>query len=588
MMTRKSLVLVGLVAAEVLLATSAFAARPSDRRPPSVAPGPNRHGATFTGIGFIQEPGPLPASQVWDMNADGTLFLVSPSPWGAYLVKWTREGGWGDHVGQTDGGQIRLSNLGDTVMGNGKYPGSNPPYAWAGTWTGAFNEWIPLPAQPGFAPCGNSRLSFHDMAGEGDYATGLTWYGCAAARAFRWDKETDTTIDLGSPNGRATRGNAITTDGSKVIGFGTPIYGTRRAVVFEYGTATFLGDPNGTEPWVCVTSGNACTVNSADPKYGCPEYVDDASCPSESRGICTGGVCIGGFDAGGDCTSNDQCGGSCAGGPNEGQRCTYDEECPDTPVCVDNPNWTDDLYKGEAYDMTDDGRYVCGQHFDFGDKWDTGWRANPDGSFTEIPPPESWPYTIEPFRISQDGSTVVGYAGDRVIGTIPIFWREGLGTIDLQYFLVAQGLDDLLQWYLIQASTLSADGTIIGGYGANPDRVLEGWIVDLKNVWVCHAPGGDTNKPRTLGVDIASAADHVAHGDFLGTCEFLDSIGESGLDDGPSKLDELNARRRAAAESTAGPERVGSAIEAWEPEVQAVVERHAIAAPAGKLTRREH
>ena len=291
---KKCLVLLGVAALAVLLTTSAFA---------------GNRGVSFTSIGFIDPPGQYPASQVWDMNPAGTVFVTSPSFSGSYITLWTREAGWQTLVGSGTPSSAPLTNAG-TLMSNGIYPGSNPAYLWPGLWLGATDMWSPLPAQAGYAPCGSSRISFYDMGGEGDFATGLTWQGCAIARAFKWDKATNTTIDLGSPNTRSTRGNAITTDGSAVYGWGTALFGTRRGAKFANGTVTFLGDPNGLEPKACRDTGKACTVTSADPVTGCPvEYVDDGSCPTSSKGTCTGGVCVGGFDAGKTCTNSSQCGG---------------------------------------------------------------------------------------------------------------------------------------------------------------------------------------------------------------------------------------------------------------------------------------
>jgi hypothetical protein len=54
-----------MVALAAVLVTSAFA---GDR------------GVTFTPIGFIDDPGPYPASQVYNMNPQGTIFMVTPTP----------------------------------------------------------------------------------------------------------------------------------------------------------------------------------------------------------------------------------------------------------------------------------------------------------------------------------------------------------------------------------------------------------------------------------------------------------------------------------------------------------------------------
>jgi hypothetical protein len=102
-----------------------------------------------------------------------------------------------------------------------------------------------------------------------------------------------------------------------------------------------------------------------------------------------------------------------------------------------------------------------------------------------------------------------------------------MGTIDLQWFLIGQGLDDLWFWYLRNASTVSADGTIIGGDGYNPDFWIEGYHLDINKVSICHFPSGDINKARTLTVGLDSVGDHLAHGDELMTCEFYAGGGNS-------------------------------------------------------------
>jgi hypothetical protein len=539
----------------------------------------DNHGVTFTRIGFIDQTS-YPVSSVWDMNPQGTIFLVSPSPFFDYYVEWTRDGGWGTHIGASLF-PPHISS-GGVVMSNGVYPGSDPVFAWPGLWTGVENGWDPIPSQPGYSPCGDAELTGYGMGGEGDYIAGLTWQGCNVARAFKWDKATNTTVDLGTPNGKSTRGNAISSDGSKVVGFGTMLFGFRRGAVFQNGTASFLGDPNGLETTTCAKSGKPCTVDSPDPTYGCPgEYVHDGYCAAgscqnkgtcQNKGSCSNNVCVGGANAGAFCwsdalclgacvggansgalcTDNTPCGGACVGGnnsgayciddtpctgtcagPNAGAECTQNYECPDTPVCVDNPNWTDDLYKGETWDLTPDGRYAVGEFISYSST--SGYRANPDGTFTEMAPPATWPYHVLPIQISADGKTAVGRLGTFWDGYSAFVWREDLGTIDLQLFMEAQGIQDMSSWYLYETNTVSADGTVIAGLGINPDNLVEGFIIDMKKVWVCHTPPGNPKIPRTLGIDIDSVAAHLSHGDFLGTCEFQQSGG----------LPQADATRRA-------------------------------------------
>ncbi|MCU0229922.1 MAG: hypothetical protein MUC67_00950 [Acidobacteria bacterium] len=515
---RKSLVVLGVVVAALLLTTSAFA---------------QSRGVTFTPVGFIDPPGPFPASSVLAMNPQGTVFVASPDYRSGFGVLWTREGGWGDLIGSF-APPVRLSAEG-TVMSSGIYPGSNPAYAWPGTWLGTQDVWEPITPDPDYAPCGSSRMSFYDMGGDGDYAVGLTWAGCAAARGFLWDKATNTSINLGTPNGQSTRANAVTSDGSAVIGWGTSLGGSRRGARWEDGTWTFYGDPTGQEPKACKVTPKGCTSDSADPVRGCPEYVDDGSCPASSKGVCTAGVCVGGFDAGKTCTSSSQCGGTCAGGPNNGKRCTSNGSCPDTPVCLANPLWSDDLWKGEAFDVTPDGAHAVGRNFDYATGWDSGWRSNPDGSFDQIPVIPDFPYIINPAAISDNSHIVVGSAGSFFSGYAPFIWNKDLGTLDFQLFLIGQGLDELYFWYLTQITSVSANGRVVAGVGINPDNLQEGWVVDIRQVLVCVIADPETGEAklddseansdcvdgvgpgcRTMRVDYEVVGDPSN----LGSCEF--------------------------------------------------------------------
>jgi len=509
MSMRSSLKLLGAAAVAAVLATSAFAA--------------NR-GVTFTSIGFIDNPGPFPASAIYSMNPQGTIFMASPNYFGNYCFEWTREGGWGTEVGEATSA-CRISANG-TIMASGLYPGSDPAYAWPGTWAGAANVWNPIPPDADYEPCGGSgTMSFYDMGGNGDYATGLTWKAGCDANAFRWDKATNTTVNLGSPNGDSSRGNAISNDGSTVVGWGRMLFGNWRGASWHNGTWSWIDGQGNIEPQACAGSGKACTYNGDDPIYGCPgEYVDDAHCDTAS---CVGNVCVGGPNAGTSCSYDYECSGYCVGGPNAGDLCDQDYYCPDTLVCIDNPAWSNAAYKGEARDISNNG-YVVGRNFGFDyPDWNDAYRQNPNGSFTRIPTAESYPDTWEPARISEDGKTVVGMIGNPFFGSIPAFWNEGTGTQDVQLFLIAQGLDELYFWYLTQLTDVSADGTVMSGIGYDQDFNQQGIIIDMKKLWVCHAPPGHPENARTLGVEFGSVGNHLAHGDFLGTCEFVNSGGLS-------------------------------------------------------------
>ena len=82
--------------------------------------------------------------------------------------------------------------------------------------------------------------------------------------------------------------------------------------------------------------------------------------------------------------------------------------------------------------------------------------------------------------MSADGSTIVGINGS-VLGTgfHALLWRADLGLVDLKNFLVTHGLSQVSGWTLQSATGISADGTIVTGYGFNPSNQVESWIATL-------------------------------------------------------------------------------------------------------------
>jgi len=511
---RKTLLTLGVVILVASLTTSAFAA--------------NR-GVTFTPIGFIDDPGPWPASLVYDMTADGNTFIVTPTPYGAYCVFWTLDGGWGEHIGSSSGA-CEISNDGSAVMGGTSTPEG---VSLSAVWTGTVNEWDPIPLPAGFEPCGSSGLSFFGMGGNADYATGLTWEGCSYARAYRWDAATDTTVDLGSMNGDSSRGNAISDDGSTIAGWTRSLCGGWRGARWDDGNWDWIDGQGLIEPKVCAQSGEFC--------------CSDSYCPEVEVGSCVDNVCVGGPLDGNTCNYGSDCPNSnegycdqttltCVGGTEPGAECTSNYNCDNTVVCIPNPDWDADAmaaYKGEGADTSADGQYILGYNYGNSDwnspdydplLWASAYVQNPDMSFTQVPPPpgaspyDSW----TPFNISDSGDTVVGRYGWWIY-SYPTVWTASTGTLDLQWFLIGQGLDDLWFWTLRNASAVSADGTIIGGDGYNPDFWIEGYHLDMSKVSICHMPGGDFSKARTLNIGLEGVGDHMAHGDPLMTCEFYGS-----------------------------------------------------------------
>jgi probable HAF family extracellular repeat protein len=79
--------------------------------------------------------------------------------------------------------------------------------------------------------------------------------------------------------------------------------------------------------------------------------------------------------------------------------------------------------------------------------------------------------------VSADGSVVVGL-GSSAVGSEAFVWDATNGMRSIQDILTAQGVD-LTGWQLTEGRAVSADGSIIVGYGTNPSGFTEAWLADL-------------------------------------------------------------------------------------------------------------
>jgi len=231
-----------------------------------------------------------------------------------------------------------------------------------------------------------------------------------------------------------------------------------------------------------------------------------------------------------------------------------------------------DQFCSEGWDVTPDGSAMLTS---MATPEDFNTRATivyQDGSYEQLPFPDApfdpfWD-SFQGWAISADGNTVVGeFGGGGFFGSppYPVVWNRDLGfTLDLQLFLIGQGLDDLFFWFLDDATAVSNDGKFVAGSGGNPDGWIEAYRVDLTKVKICHKPDGND---RTLAINWDSVPDHLAHGDILSTCEFagvggsssraadarLISITEHPAADGRiGTIEELNRTQRASGQGGFG------------------------------------
>ncbi|WP_347216480.1 T9SS type A sorting domain-containing protein [Chryseobacterium sp.] len=99
----------------------------------------------------------------------------------------------------------------------------------------------------GLVPAGwdGSVSSTWGMSADGNTIVGLGWLTAANAHAVKWD-ETNGVVDLGSMvSGRSSRANAISADGSVVVGWQDEPTGTRSGAKWVDGVESFITDSNG-------------------------------------------------------------------------------------------------------------------------------------------------------------------------------------------------------------------------------------------------------------------------------------------------------------------------------------------------------
>jgi uncharacterized membrane protein len=85
-------------------------------------------------------------------------------------------------------------------------------------------------------------------------------------------------------------------------------------------------------------------------------------------------------------------------------------------------------------------------------------------------------YTLA-LAANADGSVIVGTAGEE--GNDATLWTAQLGTVNLQSYLVAQGVTGLAGWRLREATDVSTDGTTIAGWGTDATGRDVRWVATV-------------------------------------------------------------------------------------------------------------
>lgn len=177
--------------------------------------------------------GPLD-TDVLDMSSDGSV-LVGTQVFGAYAFRWTREGG--TEILGGNGGNTKVSRDGTMIVGNVLVDGHNETAIWLGG-----QDWFPL---GGLSDSGCPDFSnSYGLNQDGSVVVGLGWDGCEA-RGFRWEQATGM-VDLGSlVPGRSSRANAVSADGTIIVGWDDAEDGSRRGARWVDGVESLLAEAGG-------------------------------------------------------------------------------------------------------------------------------------------------------------------------------------------------------------------------------------------------------------------------------------------------------------------------------------------------------
>lgn len=210
----------------------------------------------FTPLGVECGPAFFPTPCVVDMSGDGKTLLFQDRVWTA--------DGQVLSIGAPPSGVyfvIALSDDGSTVVGDILVTdGPLEPHLEAAIWLGG-DQWRSLGYLPGTGPCGLNLTSAFDVSGDGSKIVGLAWLesNCAGtAHGFQWTEQTGM-VDLGAiVDGRASRGNAISADGTVIAGWSDAEFGSRLGAQFRNGGPWEWFTPDGQT----IQAGEALAVNS--------------------------------------------------------------------------------------------------------------------------------------------------------------------------------------------------------------------------------------------------------------------------------------------------------------------------------------
>jgi probable HAF family extracellular repeat protein len=209
------------------------------------------------------------------ISGDGSIVIGNYYPVGTGAFYWMAETGTVPIGGSSVGA---ISADGTTIVGIARdATGVQNAAIWQGD-----RDWQLLGSfTPDAANCGIFLSSAYGVNGDGSVIVGLGWNGCGYAHGFRLDAETGMT-DLGAlAPPRASRANAISADGSAIVGWSDQATGFRQGARWVDGAWQWLSSDYG-------PVGEALAVNSSGSMivgYGCGPFNQWAWYWTEENGV---------------------------------------------------------------------------------------------------------------------------------------------------------------------------------------------------------------------------------------------------------------------------------------------------------------
>lgn len=314
----------------------------------------------------------------------------------------------------------------------------------------------------GLAPSGNTATVANGVSADGTVVVGQSAFGGVGANAYRWTNGVMTNLGTLGAGGSIAYG--VSGNGQVVVGRANIPGGMARAFRWSGGVMTDLGTLGGNASLASAASyDGSVVVGSADDGSGVARAF------RWSGGVMSDIGTLGGNTASASGVSAD---GTVIAG-----------------ISGLSGNTSDRAFRWSGGVMTDlgtlggtqsaasavsaDGTTIVGTSTMVGNLLYRAFRWN-GGTMTDLGAMAGGTQSLA-YGVNGDGSVVVGY-GD-VNGLATAFrWKASTGMQSIAQVLAASGVSTA-GWRLSNATGVSANGTVIVGYGTNPSGVQDAWLM---------------------------------------------------------------------------------------------------------------